>query len=488
MVAAVGICGENMQTQILAQDPLAFVAYSAAVGAATGAVVGGLQGFSFAFVNPITQGAVYSGVAAGAAAYDVADAARALIQDPNICTAAMFLMAANDAGKTALESVGVFIQAQRRTRPGTGDNPNDPNRPPTRRPPDDPPPPDSGDPSQNDPNNNEPGGGHPGNNNNDGSEPGRDGSDGDNTTDGDDTTNDDGSEGGGSCNSFSADTIVVTEDGEIPIARIELGDYVLAYNEWTGELGYYPVIATISHIDESIVRLVIDDEVIQTTTEHPFYTVASEWVDASDLEAGDQVVNLAGQIGEVESIEIIPAVQWMYNLTVDEAHTFFVGEGEWLVHNAKACPIPRKQGYNESGRTIERVRERRFEDAQGGAVYGNRAAAWTNKGRFVDGTYYNGRHAEVEIVSKLDPGELIVELYSELQPCSNCQASLAPHMADNAAVSYSFDYQSRAARNVDGSHYQAEYWRYIQETRDYLISRGLNPASIEYENRLLNGD
>jgi hypothetical protein len=24
----------------------------------------------------------------------------------------------------------------------------------------------------------------------------------------------------------------------------------------------------------------------------------------------------------------------MYNLTVDEAHTFFVGEGQWLVHNA----------------------------------------------------------------------------------------------------------------------------------------------------------
>jgi hypothetical protein len=23
----------------------------------------------------------------------------------------------------------------------------------------------------------------------------------------------------------------------------------------------------------------------------------------------------------------------MYNLTVDEAHTFFVGDGEWLVHN-----------------------------------------------------------------------------------------------------------------------------------------------------------
>jgi hypothetical protein len=29
----------------------------------------------------------------------------------------------------------------------------------------------------------------------------------------------------------------------------------------------------------------------------------------------------------------------MYNLTVDEAHTFFVGDGQWLVHNAGVCPF-----------------------------------------------------------------------------------------------------------------------------------------------------
>ncbi len=28
----------------------------------------------------------------------------------------------------------------------------------------------------------------------------------------------------------------------------------------------------------------------------------------------------------------------MYNLTVAEAHTFFVGAGQWLVHNAK-CKV-----------------------------------------------------------------------------------------------------------------------------------------------------
>jgi hypothetical protein len=29
----------------------------------------------------------------------------------------------------------------------------------------------------------------------------------------------------------------------------------------------------------------------------------------------------------------------MYNLTVDEAHTFFVGDGQWLVHNIECPPV-----------------------------------------------------------------------------------------------------------------------------------------------------
>ncbi len=37
--------------------------------------------------------------------------------------------------------------------------------------------------------------------------------------------------------------------------------------------------------------------------------------------------------GTVESIAVVVDPQPMYNLTVDEAHTFFVGDGDWLVHN-----------------------------------------------------------------------------------------------------------------------------------------------------------
>lgn len=39
-------------------------------------------------------------------------------------------------------------------------------------------------------------------------------------------------------------------------------------------------------------------------------------------------------LGTITATERIEQEQMMYNLTVDTAHTFFVGEGEWLAHNS----------------------------------------------------------------------------------------------------------------------------------------------------------
>ncbi len=40
-----------------------------------------------------------------------------------------------------------------------------------------------------------------------------------------------------------------------------------------------------------------------------------------------------GATGVVQAVEVEPHAQVMYNLTVVTAHTFFVGERQWLVHN-----------------------------------------------------------------------------------------------------------------------------------------------------------
>lgn len=72
---------------------------------------------------------------------------------------------------------------------------------------------------------------------------------------------------------------------------------------------------------------------METIAEHPFYTDDGTWIAAAALTVGEEIVTLSGEYGTVEQVQIIPASQPMYNLTVEEAHTFFVGEAGWLVHN-----------------------------------------------------------------------------------------------------------------------------------------------------------
>jgi hypothetical protein len=133
--------------------------------------------------------------------------------------------------------------------------------------------------------------------------------------------------------SFSAGTLVVTETGLHAISSLTKDDYVLAYNEATDEIDYYPVTEIWARQHQVVVYLTIDGELIETTLEHPFYTIEGEWVTAGALHVGDHIRGADGSDGVVERVELGVAPQVMYNLTVAEAHTYFVGVGQWLVHN-----------------------------------------------------------------------------------------------------------------------------------------------------------
>jgi hypothetical protein len=134
-------------------------------------------------------------------------------------------------------------------------------------------------------------------------------------------------------NSFSADTLVATPKGLVPISELEIGDLVLAYNEATGEFGYYPITATISHTDQQVILLTLEGEVLITTDEHPFLLANGEWADAGDLKIGMEIRQADGTTGRVQGVRVVRDAQPMYNLTVDVAHTFVVGDDQWVVHN-----------------------------------------------------------------------------------------------------------------------------------------------------------
>lgn len=78
----------------------------------------------------------------------------------------------------------------------------------------------------------------------------------------------------------------------------------------------------------------IDGEVIWTTPEHPFYLGNGQWISAGDLQDGDLIRNANWQLGQVQDVTTIYQTRPMYNLSVDTAHTYFVGQQQWLVHNS----------------------------------------------------------------------------------------------------------------------------------------------------------
>ena len=133
--------------------------------------------------------------------------------------------------------------------------------------------------------------------------------------------------------SFSADTMVATQDGDKLISDVEVGDLVMGYSEVAGAVSFMHVTATHNELHETTLDVTIDGEVVHTTDEHPFYVVERGWIKAKDLQVGDVIFNTMGKDGIVEAVEVVNEPQLMYNLSVQLVASYFVGDGQWLVHN-----------------------------------------------------------------------------------------------------------------------------------------------------------
>ncbi len=140
--------------------------------------------------------------------------------------------------------------------------------------------------------------------------------------------------------SFTPETVVMTFSGLQSISSIEIGTQVLAFDEETGHSGWFDVVATSAHLDQTLLTVDIGSETILTTPEHPFY-VNESWVPAIDLKPGMVIYSAAGILTSILEVTVIERPTVMYNLTVEQAHTYFVGSGLWLVHNACSTVLRR---------------------------------------------------------------------------------------------------------------------------------------------------
>ena len=135
---------------------------------------------------------------------------------------------------------------------------------------------------------------------------------------------------------FPAGTLIQTQHGTKPIEDIQIGELVWAYDEDTDTTALQPVVDVMENQTDHTISLYTEFEVIETTATHPFYTHQG-WKDASELTQGDKIITKNQNEIEIISTQFNYQPKKVYNFTVANFHTYFVGALAWLVHNSQKC-------------------------------------------------------------------------------------------------------------------------------------------------------
>jgi len=81
-------------------------------------------------------------------------------------------------------------------------------------------------------------------------------------------------------------------------------------------------------------------EVITATSNHPFWDLADQnWTEAGTLGLDDTLLNIQDKPTTIAELKSYKQNTIVYNLTVANDHTYYVGLGGVLGHNSKHCPI-----------------------------------------------------------------------------------------------------------------------------------------------------
>lgn len=135
---------------------------------------------------------------------------------------------------------------------------------------------------------------------------------------------------------FTGDTLVSTETGLRLIEEIQIGDYVWSEDTKTGEKELKQVTDVSVTMTNTLVYVItVDGTTIKTTENHPFYVEGKAWCAAAELKAGDICRTKDGQAEVVASVVIEEQEEpiKVYNLTIEDNHTYYVSIDEVLVHN-----------------------------------------------------------------------------------------------------------------------------------------------------------
>ncbi len=148
---------------------------------------------------------------------------------------------------------------------------------------------------------------------------------------------------------FSGSTLVLTEHGAKEIQDVEIGELVWAYNEETGDIALKEVTMTHNLIRDSLYHVYLSSgEIIEATPNHPFF-VHGTWFQVRDLQTGDTLKTYSSLDDwiVVDSLVLQLGQFTVYNFTVADYHTYYVGQGEVLVHNCGGKKNTAKKAFRD---------------------------------------------------------------------------------------------------------------------------------------------
>lgn len=148
---------------------------------------------------------------------------------------------------------------------------------------------------------------------------------------------------------FTKGTKVLMADGKKKaIEKIKLGDYVFSRDEKSGAVSPKKVLYLSIRETSRIWTLVFKNRhKVETTSEHPFYVHGKGFIAAKDLRVGDEIVTSVGNTLKLTATRNKLRSTKVYNITVADFHTYFVGNAGVWVHN---IPCPRVNACIGTGR------------------------------------------------------------------------------------------------------------------------------------------
>jgi RHS repeat-associated protein len=184
---------------------------------------------------------------------------------------------------------------------------------------------------------------------------------------------------------FARGTPLLTPAGWKAIEDFVPGDEILTRDEDDPNAPVHAqVVEAVFHRHTSVLKVVVRGQEVVLTEEHPFFTFRQGWTPARQLVPGELILGLDNKWLEVEAVENTGRHEIVYNMTVRDSHTFFVGKPDWnfalWVHNAGPCPLggaPKRIPASEKqakyiAKQIERDlgkdARRAFHDAKEGGV------------------------------------------------------------------------------------------------------------------------